>query len=117
MEMTGSDSTCEITGAVGTPLTGQENGHAWYEGLRMGTAALAAVLLLPMAVSAAPRTWVIDPEHFSIAFSVEHAGFADVMGLFQEAEGRFVYDPETRELESGEVTVQAEECVQCPQGT
>ncbi len=76
--------------------------------LRMGRAALAAVLLLPLAVSAAPRTWVIDPEHFSIAFGVEHAGFADVMGLFQEAEGQFVYDPETRELESGEVIVQAD---------
>lgn len=75
---------------------------------RMGMAALAALLLLPLAVSAAPRTWVIDPEHFSIAFSVEHAGFADVMGLFQEAEGRFVYDPETRALESGQVTVQAD---------
>jgi len=51
--------------------------------LRMGMAALAAMLLLPLAVTAAPRTWVIDPEHFSIAFSVEHAGFADVMGLFR----------------------------------
>lgn len=70
-------------------------------------AALIAVLLLPMTVSAAPRTWEIDPEHFSIAFSVGHAGYADVMGLFREADGRFVYDPETRELESGEVTVQA----------
>lgn len=76
--------------------------------LHMGRAALASILLLPLAASAAPRTWVIDPEHFSIAFGVEHAGFADVMGLFQEAEGRFVYDPETRELESGEVTVQAD---------
>ena len=75
---------------------------------RSATAVLAALLLLPLAVSAAARTWVIDPEHFSIAFSVEHAGFADVMGLFQQAEGQFVYDPETRELESGEVTVQAD---------
>jgi polyisoprenoid-binding protein YceI len=73
----------------------------------MGSAALAATLCLPLAASAAPRTWVIDPEHFSIAFSVGHAGYADVMGLFQEAEGQFVYDPETRELESGAVTVQA----------
>lgn len=75
---------------------------------RTVTTALAAVLLLPLTVSAAPRTWEIDPEHFSIAFRIGHAGFADVMGLFQEAEGRFVYDPETRELESGEVTVQAD---------
>ena len=77
-------------------------------GFRTTRAALMALSLLPLAVSAAPRTWVIDPEHFSIAFSVEHAGFAEVMGLFQEAEGQFVYDPETRELESGEVTVQAD---------
>ncbi|WP_070990140.1 YceI family protein [Halofilum ochraceum] len=77
-------------------------------GFRMARAALIALSLLPLAVSAAPRTWVIDPEHFSISFGVEHAGFAEVMGLFQEAEGQFVYDPETRELESGEVTVQAD---------
>ncbi len=74
---------------------------------RTGRVALATALLLPLSVTAAPRTWVIDPEHFSIAFSVAHAGFADVMGLFEEAEGQFVYDPQTRELESGEVTVQA----------
>ncbi len=76
--------------------------------LRAKRAVLTVALLLSLAVSAAPRTWVIDPEHFSIAFGVEHAGFADVMGLFQKAEGQFVYDPETRELESGEVTVQAD---------
>lgn len=67
----------------------------------------AALALGPAAAQAAPRTWVIDPEHFSIAFSVAHAGFADVVGLFREAEGEFVYDPETRELESGRVTVEA----------
>jgi polyisoprenoid-binding protein YceI len=70
----------------------------------------AATLLLALAAgtaAAAPRTWVIDPEHFSIAFSVDHAGYADVIGLFREAGGRFVYDPETGELRSGRVTVQA----------
>lgn len=67
----------------------------------------AAGAVLPRPAGAAPRTWVIDPDHFSIAFSVEHAGFADVVGLFRDATGRFVYDPETRELRSGRVTVEA----------
>ena len=71
-----------------------------------GLAGTVLALAAP-AAPAEPRTWVIDPEHFSISFSVEHAGYADVVGLFREASGRFVYDPETNELESGRVTVQA----------
>ena len=64
-------------------------------------AAATLLLVLVLAASnatAAHRTWIIDPDHFSIALSVDHAGYADVIGLFREAGGRFVYDPETGEL-------------------
>ena len=72
-----------------------------------GAVLAGAVAALPLPADAEPRTWIIDPDHFSIAFSVEHAGFADVIGLFRDAGGRFVYDPETGELSSGRVTVEA----------
>jgi polyisoprenoid-binding protein YceI len=35
-------------------------------------------------------TWVIDPAHSSIAFSVKHMGIATVRGRFTEFEGTFV---------------------------
>ena len=53
---------------------------------------------------AEPVTWEIDPEHTVVAFTVMHIDFAKVLGRFSEIEGRFVYDPETREL--GEVRVE-----------
>jgi polyisoprenoid-binding protein YceI len=79
-----------------------------YTPRRCATAlAMIAGLTLSGLAGAAPRTWVIDPEHFSISFSIDHAGYAEVIGLFREAGGRFVYDPETQALKSGRVTVQA----------
>jgi polyisoprenoid-binding protein YceI len=56
---------------------------------------------------AAPATYRIDPEHFSIAFLVEHLGFEKVIGQFAAASGEFVYDEETRKLTSGSVEVKA----------
>ncbi len=72
---------------------------------------LLAALALGLAaggVLAEPRSYRIDPEHFSIGFQIEHLGYADVLGLFLEAEGAFVYDEDTRKLESGRVVVKAE---------
>ncbi|NBD96159.1 MAG: hypothetical protein GVY11_06770 [Gammaproteobacteria bacterium] len=60
------------------------------------------------AASAEPREFRIDPDHFSVAFRVAHIGYADQIGLFLDAEGRFVYDPEANELASGEVTIAAD---------
>jgi polyisoprenoid-binding protein YceI len=48
---------------------------------------------------------VIDPDHFGISFSVRHIGYADTLGLFLKASGRFVYDESTRTLQEGRVVV------------
>lgn len=60
------------------------------------------------AVQAAPATYRIDPEHFSIAFLVQHVGYERLIGQFTKAEGEFVYDEETRTLRSGHVDVRAD---------
>ncbi|MDI3513363.1 MAG: hypothetical protein PWP40_592 [Rhodocyclaceae bacterium] len=57
---------------------------------------------------AEPRTYTIDPDHFSIAFQVEHLGYADVIGMFLKGSGSFVYDEATRTLSSGRVVVAAD---------
>ena len=66
-----------------------------------------AALCVSAPLLAAPATYRIDPEHFSIAFFAEHLGFERVIGQFAEASGEFVYDEETKKLTSGSVEVKA----------
>ncbi|MDX6748538.1 YceI family protein [Geminicoccaceae bacterium 1502E] len=68
---------------------------------------LAAVLLAPAGASAEPRRFTIDPEHFHLGFAATHIGYADVLGLFLEGGGSFVYDEEARALSELRVTVDA----------
>ncbi|WP_110658113.1 YceI family protein [Salinicola halimionae] len=71
------------------------------------TASLA--LLLSSTISTAqaePRHFEIDPEHFTIAFMVEHMGYENLLGQFLEGEGSFVYDREMQTLSSAEITIQ-----------
>ncbi len=63
---------------------------------------------LPGTLKAEPATFEIDDEHFSIAFLVDHVGYANQLGQFLQAEGRFVYDEDANELHSGEVIIQAD---------
>jgi len=71
--------------------------------------ALAAALLVPaVQAEAEPRRFVIDGAHLSLGFLAGHARFADVLGRFTEVTGEFVYDEQTRSLESGRVVVAAD---------
>jgi len=56
---------------------------------------------------AEPREFIIDKDHFSIGFLIDHVGYAAQLGQFLEAGGRFVWDEQANELHSGEVTVEA----------
>jgi polyisoprenoid-binding protein YceI len=69
---------------------------------------LAASVFLASPAQAEPADWEIDSEHFSIAFAVAHIGYQQQLGMFLEAQGSFRYDPETGELFSGRVEVQAD---------
>ena len=60
------------------------------------------------SVNAEPERFEIDTDHFSVGFLVDHIGYAQQLGQFLEGEGEFVYDPETDELISGEVRVEAD---------
>ena len=59
------------------------------------------------ATLAEPHTYVIDDEHFSMNFEIQHIGYAPVMGMFREVEGQFKYDEETGKLPSGELTLKS----------
>ena len=71
----------------------------------LSTAVLTASLALSAPVAMAePETYIIDDEHFSMSFEVNHIGYAPVMGMFRDVEGQFDYDEETRQLTSGTLT-------------
>ncbi|WP_205738704.1 YceI family protein [Halomonas heilongjiangensis] len=76
--------------------------------LPMATGLVAALALTATTAAAEPRTYEIDPEHFSIGFLTEHVGYADLLGMFLEGSGEFVYDDQTRELHSARVEVAAD---------
>ena len=56
-------------------------------------------------VRAEPAKYVIDPEHFSIAMSVRHAGYFDLVGLFTEGGGSFVFDEAKPAVSDIKVTI------------
>lgn len=70
-------------------------------------ASILLALLVSAPVAAAPATYRIDPEHFSIAFLIEHIGYERLIGQFTQASGEFVYDEQAKQLRSGLVEVRA----------
>ncbi|MEP1216170.1 MAG: YceI family protein [Marinobacter sp.] len=71
----------------------------------LSTTVFAATMALASPVAMAePETYVIDDEHFSMAFEVMHIGYAPVMGMFRDVEGQFEYDEEANQLTSGKLT-------------
>jgi polyisoprenoid-binding protein YceI len=67
---------------------------------------LALSLLLAAATaSAAPARYQLDPEHLTVAFLVQHIGYARTLGQFQSAAGEFHFDEQTGELADLRVTV------------
>lgn len=70
---------------------------------------LAACALLTVAIpgKAEPRAYVIDPEHISIGFLVQHIGYASMLGLFRKAEGTFTFDEDIGRLSELRIQVDA----------
>lgn len=68
---------------------------------------LAILALLPLvtAARAEPARYEIDPSHTFVSFTVGHVGFSQVLGVFGEVSGGFVWDDETREVSQVEITV------------
>lgn len=64
-----------------------------------------AVGLTATPALAEPHRYELDPEHTTIAFLVDHLGYAKTLGLFLEFEGGFTYDMDTRQLSDVSVNV------------
>ncbi|OLO03906.1 YceI family protein [Salinicola socius] len=78
--------------------------------VRLPVFAATLALIVSGAISTAqaePKRFEIDPDHFTIAFMVDHMGYENLLGQFLKGEGSFVYDRETQTLSEADVTIQA----------
>ncbi len=71
---------------------------------RIFVAAMTCAILATPAL-AEPHRYELDPTHTVVAFTVEHIGYSNTLGVFGEVEGSFTYDMETQELSDLEVRV------------
>lgn len=80
----------------------------------MKTTPLKAALLTTFLAGAVtnayaePEKFVVDDEHFSMAFEVMHIGYAPVIGMFRDIEGSFEFDEATNELSSGQLVFRSD---------
>jgi polyisoprenoid-binding protein YceI len=54
--------------------------------------ALALAWVVGRGAAAEPARYELDPEHLTIAFLVEHIGYAKLLGAFRAASGGFTFD-------------------------
>jgi polyisoprenoid-binding protein YceI len=78
------------------------------------TSRARCVALLALALGAAsdaaaePARYELDPAHTTIAFLVEHIGYAKTLGQFLRASGGYTFDADTGTLSAVNVTVETE---------
>ena len=66
-----------------------------------------ALMLGPGAVTAEPEQFRLDPEHATVAFMIEHVGYAGkTLGTFTDVSGTFLYDEASSTLSDLQVIVQ-----------
>ena len=65
----------------------------------------AALMMAGAAAVAAPRTYVLDPNHSQVLASWTHFGFSNPFATFTGLDGRLIYDADKPEASSVEVTI------------
>lgn len=73
----------------------------------LAAGALALAFALPTAASAEPVAYDIEQAHADVNFSVDHLGFSDTLGRFNEVAGTIMIDQENPANSSVSVTIQA----------
>ena len=69
-------------------------------------ALLLGLLLVPQARGEAPR-YVLDPEHVSVGFLVDHVGYAKTLGVFRKVSGNYRFDESTGRLSDLRIEIDA----------
>lgn len=66
----------------------------------------ALILCLSSTFSVASEKFSLDASHTTIAFLIEHIGYARTLGQFSESSGTFGFDPQTRQISDVSIMVQ-----------
>lgn len=74
-------------------------------------ASMAALAITLSSLTAAPAQaqaarYEIDPDHLTVAFLVDHIGYAKVLGLFRSARGSYRFDETTGALSDVRIEVE-----------
>lgn len=77
------------------------------QGALMGAAATIAALAVPAAPALAADTYAFDKSHTDVVFRIDHLGFSDTIGRFNDADGVIVLDEANPENSRVEVTIQS----------
>ena len=64
-----------------------------------------ALGVMTRPAAAEPANFIIDPDHFSIGFLVDHIGYAKVLGMFREASGGFTFDEKALALSNVRIAI------------
>ena len=70
--------------------------------MRFPTLFAVALLAGTTAANAAPADYVLDPSHTSVVFVINHLGFSNVYGRFDDVAGKLTFDPKA--IKSSSVT-------------
>lgn len=70
--------------------------------------AFTLLLIASTSAQAEARRYTLDPEHTTLAFLVEHVGYARTLGYFSEVSGSFMYDADSREVSDVSITVETD---------
>jgi polyisoprenoid-binding protein YceI len=68
----------------------------------------ALLMMLAAGAGAEPARYELDPEHLTVAFLVEHIGYARTLGQFTAATGGFTFDDATGALSAVRVVVETD---------
>lgn len=63
------------------------------------------LLAATFSAHSAPERYAIDPEHTTVAFLVDHVGFAKTLGIFTDMSGSLSFDQDTGKVSSLAITV------------
>lgn len=70
--------------------------------------ALAALLAAPLQARAQAAEYDIDPDHLTLAFMVDHIGYAKTLGTFQKGRGSYRFDEASGTLSDVRVEVETD---------
>jgi len=75
-------------------------------GLLWGALAASTQLLMTAPAQAQAARYELDPEHTTVAFLVDHIGYAKVLGLFRSVRGNYRFDEATATLSELRIEVE-----------